>query len=397
MLRSGGAPRPLVEPGPLLERTAPSVLRALDPAEWVLIGLLAYSAVRMAMIGHVEWTAPPFPRGDVVAAAMVVTTLRMARASRTKPWPPGCPDRVLHRLLLPLIVAVPCVGVFADIWPRVPTEGGRIANLLLWTHKVTEILLLLYLPLLLGWLKLGLHLKKHGGMRAFAFFREAGTGAVRVMRDWLPPVAAIIFYHLFPIITNPLTMDQDDLLHRIDARLFFGRDPLMLLERLIWPPLSEWLTFAYCFYVILFPLVFAVVYLRVDRGPFRETAFAVTLTLVLGFVGYSLVPAQGPIFTQHFGVSLDLYYFGWVKEQLMDRTRVPRDCFPSLHTAVALVFLWSSWRHARRLFWILVPIVLSIPIACVYLRYHYVVDVLAGVALAAFVARVAPRLTWEVG
>ena len=51
------------------------------------------------------------------------------------------------------------------------------------------------------------------------------------------------------------------------------------------------------------------------------------------------------------------------------------------------------WRHARGLFWAMAPIALSIPFACVYLRYHYVVDVLAGIALAIAVALLARKLS----
>jgi membrane-associated phospholipid phosphatase len=45
------------------------------------------------------------------------------------------------------------------------------------------------------------------------------------------------------------------------------------------------------------------------------------------------------------------------------------------------VLLWGAFRHTRRLFWVLAPFVLCIPFACVYLRYHYVVDILAGLLL----------------
>jgi membrane-associated phospholipid phosphatase len=94
----------------------------------------------------------------------------------------------------------------------------------------------------------------------------------------------------------------------------------------------------------------------------------------------------GPLFVETFEKNLDLYYTGWLKDQLMDRTRVPRDVFPSLHTAASLILLWASWRHLPRFTRFLAPVVLSIPLACVYLRYHYVTDVLAGIALTAAVA-----------
>jgi membrane-associated phospholipid phosphatase len=137
--------------------------------------------------------------------------------------------------------------------------------------------------------------------------------------------------------------------------------------------------------------VLAWVFARRDAARFRELAFALTLTFAIGYVGYTIVPAQGPLFLQQFHVSLDEYLGARLKAQLMDRTRVPRDCFPSLHTAGSLVLLWGAFRSARRLGWVLAPIVLSIPFACVYLRYHYVVDVIAGALLFTFVVLVTTR------
>jgi membrane-associated phospholipid phosphatase len=45
----------------------------------------------------------------------------------------------------------------------------------------------------------------------------------------------------------------------------------------------------------------------------------------------------------------------------------------------------------RKLFWAILPIVASMPFACVYLRYHYVIDVIAGLALAVVMIGVTTR------
>ena len=97
------------------------------------------------------------------------------------------------------------------------------------------------------------------------------------------------------------------------------------------------------------------------------------------------------MFTERFATDLSLFYLKPLKELLMDSMRVPRDCFPSLHTAVTLVIASALYRYARPLFLLFLPIVITIPLACVYLRYHYVVDVLAGTALAAGASRLAER------
>jgi membrane-associated phospholipid phosphatase len=250
-----------------------------------------------------------------------------------------------------------------------------------------EIVLLVLAPFALFWLASAQHIKAHGRLDSVGMVRQRWRGALSTLRDWLPLIALLYAYGLMgPVIGRGFFGDQDTALARMDRALFFGNDPAHLCERIISRPLSEYLSACYVFYLPLFPLVMATVFAKHDPAPFRELAFALTLILAVGYVTYTVVPAQGPLFVEHFDVSLDAYIGNRLRAQLMDRTRVPRDCFPSLHTGASLTLLWGAYRHVRPLFWVIAPIVLSIPFACVYLRYHYVVDVLAGMALFAGIA-----------
>jgi membrane-associated phospholipid phosphatase len=56
--------------------------------------------------------------------------------------------------------------------------------------------------------------------------------------------------------------------------------------------------------------------------------------------------------------------------------------FPSGHTMIAAAVLIVAFRRARRLFWFLLPVGIGLIVSTVYCRYHYLVDVLAGLALA---------------
>ena len=58
------------------------------------------------------------------------------------------------------------------------------------------------------------------------------------------------------------------------------------------------------------------------------------------------------------------------------------DCFPSGHTAGAVLVILATRKWMPRLFWVVLPIASSLIFATVYLRYHYVIDLIAGAALA---------------
>jgi len=69
-----------------------------------------------------------------------------------------------------------------------------------------------------------------------------------------------------------------------------------------------------------------------------------------------------------------------------------RAAFPSLHAAVSLVAMIYAWRFVRVWFWILLPFCVGLWASTIYLRHHFVVDLIAGWALAPLAVWVAPRL-----
>src|SRR5260370_13115476 len=57
---------------------------------------------------------------------------------------------------------------------------------------------------------------------------------------------------------------------------------------------------------------------------------------------------------------------------------VPGVAFPSQHVAGVMAALWGAWRPRRWLFWVFLPLVLSMCVSTVYVRNHYVADVFGG-------------------
>jgi len=69
-----------------------------------------------------------------------------------------------------------------------------------------------------------------------------------------------------------------------------------------------------------------------------------------------------------------------------------RAAFPSLHCAVTLMSLIYAFKFSRKLFYILLIPGISLVLATVYLRHHYVIDILGGFALAIVVYFAAPHI-----
>ena len=71
---------------------------------------------------------------------------------------------------------------------------------------------------------------------------------------------------------------------------------------------------------------------------------------------------------------------------------VQRDVFPSGHTQITLLVMVLAFRYRSRTRWFLLGIGSALIVATVYLRYHYVIDLLAGTLFAILTLQVASLL-----
>jgi membrane-associated phospholipid phosphatase len=207
-----------------------------------------------------------------------------------------------------------------------------------------------------------------------------------IIRDWFPfLVILMMYYTLWGDATRLLvTTDRDSALMALDQRLF-GFQASLVLQRIISPRLTDWMDFAYFYHVVNIPLVACFLYLFRDRARFREIMSGLVVVSFLGMLGYLLVPAIGPMYTlrDQYTVPLHKTLGAFHREvDFMDFARIRRDVFPSLHVAISFVVWLYAYRNSKRLFWILSPLILSLWFSTVYLRYHYLIDVLAGLILA---------------
>jgi membrane-associated phospholipid phosphatase len=213
-------------------------------------------------------------------------------------------------------------------------------------------------------------------------------------RDWVPVIICMVIYenlHDMVHLINP--NDSDLLLMELDSRLF-GLHPSLYLERFIRPWLSEFFYFAYMTYFFYPVISLGTLSYQGRRREFRDLTLAMVLTLYLGFIGYVMVPAVGPQYTlaNQYRCDIQGYELGALQQKIDLLFRIPRDCFPSLHFSLSAVILLMTFRQNRRLALIYLPFVLSLWISTIYLRYHYAVDLLAGIPLVAFVLIAAPTI-----
>lgn len=207
-----------------------------------------------------------------------------------------------------------------------------------------------------------------------------------IVHDIIFPVLSVlvIFDSLGLIVHNINPHDIDYILIRIDYRIF-GVYPTVFLEKLINPFLTDILQIAYATYYFI-PIVLGVdLWMKGEKELFEKSLFLMLLCFYLSYIGYMIFPALGPRYAMEHLHSRDLDGFlaaAPIQRLLNLLEGVKRDAFPSGHTAVTLTVLFQAYRCDRKLFWWLIVPVLLLIFSTVYCRYHYVIDVICGAALA---------------
>jgi membrane-associated phospholipid phosphatase len=157
-------------------------------------------------------------------------------------------------------------------------------------------------------------------------------------------------------------------------------------------------------FVLMFVISFTVHGLKGRRSG-EMVVTATVLMMVIGAATYLIAPALGP-FVHDLSIysgaaetqrTMYAFYQDFVSSggQNFDSTYFSAGlaAMPSLHVANATMFWLCAWREVRWLAYLYIPIVTYIVVQAVVLRWHYLIDLIAGI----FIGMVCYRLAcWMV-
>ncbi|HEY8943909.1 MAG TPA: phosphatase PAP2 family protein [Polyangiaceae bacterium] len=204
------------------------------------------------------------------------------------------------------------------------------------------------------------------------------------------------FREILPSV-NPGSLDVE--LHDLDIALF-GVEPAVLLDRVVTPTTTEWFSFFYFgYFVVLAVHVVPILFFSRNHRVLSEFTLGMLLVFCIGHIVYMLVPGFGPYYAMKDAFATPFPRGVWL-DLVMNTVSsggALKDIFPSLHTAGPLFIALFSYRYRARApyryTWPLVAFTcLNIIVATMFLRWHYLIDVVAGVLLAAFVMLIVPGL-----
>jgi len=130
------------------------------------------------------------------------------------------------------------------------------------------------------------------------------------------------------------------------------------------------------------------------RAGARQAACLIMVAFYLSYAVFLLFPVAGPryLFPQAENPATAIPIAAFT-QKLLNRGGAWGTAFPSSHVAASLVASLTAWRFSRFLGAVLVPLSLLLAAGTVYGQFHYLLDALAGAALAALVLTLAPRIS----
>lgn len=161
-----------------------------------------------------------------------------------------------------------------------------------------------------------------------------------------------------------------------------GVHPALWLEQFATPARNDFFQFTYLTYFTYLLIVGGVLYFRRDRKAYWATMTYSATGYVIGYCIAMMFPIESPWFSMAGIWHSDLHggAFTATINFIEHFGRVRGAAFPSEHVAGSIAALWGAWKHRRWLFWTLLPFVMCMCVSTIWGRYHYVADVLAGVA-----------------
>jgi membrane-associated phospholipid phosphatase len=210
-------------------------------------------------------------------------------------------------------------------------------------------------------------------------------GKVGAFFHHFSPILFVVFiYESLGNLIQYLQPDIDSRLMQIDFSIF-GVHPTLWMEQWIVPWFTDIMSLAYLSYYFIPVAFIAILYLKGRMVELERSIFILAFGYYISFIGYILFPAVGPRYAMIHLYSIPLegsFITDFVRDTLNALEHNKRDVMPSGHTQMVLMVLFLARRYEKILFYVFLPIICGLILSTVYLRYHYVIDLMVGGALA---------------
>ena len=215
----------------------------------------------------------------------------------------------------------------------------------------------------------------------------------KFFRHWYPMALFTFLYEEIGYLVHIIFPGWfDPWINKVELKLF-GEYPTVWLQKLVSIPLSEYMMLSYFSYYFLMPVLGIALYFKNRIKEFDQFLLGCAVAFYLSYLGFLFMPVEGPRYAipDLHNIELVGIFFAPLAQFVVNTCGLHGGCMPSSHVAVALVVMIYAIRYTKTVAWILTPLILSLFVATVYGRFHYVLDVVAGILVGFFALFICDR------
>jgi membrane-associated phospholipid phosphatase len=186
---------------------------------------------------------------------------------------------------------------------------------------------------------------------------------------------------------------MDQYLVNFDVWLM-GVESTIALQKITFPIMTEGMMFAYTAYVPLIVLVALFCYWKSGASAAEDYMLNLMYAYIFCYSWFLIFPIAGPLFHQKelYTVPLNGGIFTWFGEWIRHNAHYPGGNFPSPHCAAGTIMLIMLYKYNRKVYFVMLPIIILLYISTVYGRYHFAMDGVTGIAAAFLVVWFSPKV-----
>ncbi|WP_419214111.1 phosphatase PAP2 family protein [Maribacter sp. X9] len=204
-----------------------------------------------------------------------------------------------------------------------------------------------------------------------------------ILRNAYPIIFSGYFYSETVHYNNAFLDNIDPFLENVEGYLFGMQPSVAFSAHFSSPILSELMYLGYfSFYLLILGYTLNVFFWKKEYA--LKGIFLLSASLYLFYFFFGLVPSAGPqfYFSAPDNILPDAYFFDKIMHFIQHAAEQPTGAFPSSHVGISLVILLLSRKRMPVFFRVALPFTVFLILSTVYIKAHYVIDVIAAIIAA---------------
>lgn len=208
----------------------------------------------------------------------------------------------------------------------------------------------------------------------------------KLFRYSIPLLLLTILYTETDALNNLIfAEDQDPAISGVELFIFGFQPALVFAQRYSMELFAELMYFGYFSYYLLLILVPLYIYFKRDLVVAQRAMFIIIHSFFAFYLFFIIYPVGGPQFYFTDWPQLPQgYIFGHLIRMIQENGEAPTAAFPSSHVSICIMLIVLCFRYAKVLLKIILPVAVLLILSTVYIRAHYLVDILAAFVITPF-------------